>query len=175
MAPHIRPMQEADLRQVIHLERICYRQPWPAWVLRRAFRKGLSCWVAVHERRVLAYGVMAFRGYETYILNVCVHPGARGHGVGRRLLLHLLGESARRGLQRACLEVRASNRRAIRLYCSLGFFKAGLRKKYYRSSGGREHAFVMACWLPKTASGSFQFPVTDRKVLYRQSRVFRAF
>ena len=41
------------------------------------------------------------------------------------------------------IEVRESNERAIRLYETSGFVRVGLRKNYYRTAEGREHAVLM--------------------------------
>jgi ribosomal-protein-alanine N-acetyltransferase len=42
------------------------------------------------------------------------------------------------------LEVRASNQRAIQLYQMAGFNEIGLRKNYYPTAQGKEHAVIMA-------------------------------
>ncbi len=144
----IRPMREADLPQVVVLERLGQPVPWPGWVLRRAFRAGLSCWVLEMSGRVEGFAVMLCKGYTAHLLNLCVHPERRGAGLGRRLLRQLLCEAGRRGMREARLEVRASNRGAIRLYRALGFRRTGLRPRYYHGPRRREHAIVMVCTLP---------------------------
>lgn len=55
-----------------------------------------------------------------YIRHVVVAPGARGRGVGRRLLLAAGEDFRRRGLTRWCLNVKPDNAPALRLYSSVG-------------------------------------------------------
>jgi len=55
------------------------------------------------------------------IQNVGVVPEHRGLGLGRALMLKALRGFRDAGLHRVYLEVTASNRPAVHLYCSLGF------------------------------------------------------
>lgn len=68
---------------------------------------------------------------EIEILNLAVAPEARRKGVARRLVGEALAWGKSLGARRAFLEVRESNRGAIRLYESLGFVAAGRRPRYY--------------------------------------------
>lgn len=58
-------------------------------------------------------------------LGIAILDGYRGLGLGRKMLQHLLKASAGGGLTLAELRVLSINRRAIRLYASLGFKEAG--------------------------------------------------
>jgi len=60
-----------------------------------------------------------------------VGPEFQGRGLGRRLLALVLALGARRGAERALLEVRQSNWAAQRLYRSLGFHGVAVRRGYY--------------------------------------------
>jgi ribosomal protein S18 acetylase RimI-like enzyme len=55
------------------------------------------------------------------ITNVAVHPGFRGHGVGRQLMEAALDEARHRGARAVVLEVQAANAPAQQLYHELGF------------------------------------------------------
>jgi len=68
---------------------------------------------------------------EMHIHNLAVDPARQGRGLGRRLLELSLAVGARRGAQRALLEVRQSNWSAQRLYRSLGFQGVAVRRGYY--------------------------------------------
>jgi ribosomal-protein-alanine N-acetyltransferase len=68
---------------------------------------------------------------EAHITLLAVDPQFQGQGIGQWLLLQLMTASHQRGLERATLEVRASNQRAIYLYQKLGFKTAGRRRRYY--------------------------------------------
>ena len=52
---------------------------------------------------------------------ICVHPGHRGHGYGRKIVQGLMGWAATKECHSAYLQVEQSNAVAINLYGSLGF------------------------------------------------------
>jgi ribosomal-protein-alanine N-acetyltransferase len=66
-----------------------------------------------------------------HIHNLAVDPARQGRGLGRTLLALSLAVGARRGAERALLEVRQSNWAAQRLYRSLGFQGVAVRHGYY--------------------------------------------
>jgi ribosomal-protein-alanine N-acetyltransferase len=73
---------------------------------------------------------------EHEVLNLAVAPAARRRGVGRQLLEHALSAGGA-----WVLEVRESNRAAIRFYEKAGFRALARRPRYYRDSP--EAAIVM--------------------------------
>jgi ribosomal-protein-alanine N-acetyltransferase len=80
-------------------------------------------YVLVDGSEVVGYGMLRGwdEGYEIPSLGIALHPGVRGHGLGRAFM-HFLGAAAKcRGAQRVRLRVKAQNDRAIRLYESLGY------------------------------------------------------
>ena len=138
-----RPMLEADVSQVIAVERASYQFPWSEGIFRDCLRVGYLCRVVLLGDELIGYGVMSAGAGEAHILNVCVRESARCHGIGRSLLKHLLERAAAFGMSEAYLEVRPSNTAAIRLYQSLGFQQVGIRRGYYQAVGGREDAAVL--------------------------------
>jgi ribosomal-protein-alanine N-acetyltransferase len=78
---------------------------------------GLGCYWAILE--------------EAHITLLAIAPEVRRSGLGRWLLTQLLHQAQQRGLERATLEVRASNTAALKLYKNLGFRIAGRRRGYY--------------------------------------------
>jgi [ribosomal protein S18]-alanine N-acetyltransferase len=137
-----RRMTEADLPAVIDIETAAYMFPWSIGIFRDCLRVGYTCRVLVARDGIGGYGIMSMGAGEAHILNVCVRADLRGQGTGRRLLTWFLGEARSAGHGWAFLEVRPSNRPAIRLYESLGFAAVGLRRGYYQAVGGREDAIV---------------------------------
>ena len=81
---------------------------------------------------------------EVHLLNVCVMRERQGQGFGRLFVRHLIDQAARLGGRFMFLEVRPSNRKALRLYDSLGFVEVGLRKDYYPGDPVREDALVLS-------------------------------
>jgi ribosomal-protein-alanine N-acetyltransferase len=80
---------------------------------------------------------------EAHITVLGIHPDYRQQGWGQALLYGLLWVAWRRGLERATLEVRASNQAAQSLYQKFGFAVAGRRRHYYQDD--REDALIF--WL----------------------------
>ncbi|MDI5921640.1 N-acetyltransferase [Halomonas sp. LR5S13] len=73
--------------------------------------------------RLLGYGTLLFRRgtRRARLYSFCVHPDARGSGLGRRLLEALEAEALARDAEVLGLEVRADNRVALGLYQRMGF------------------------------------------------------
>ena len=78
---------------------------------------------------------------EAHITILAIDPRFQGQGLGQALLWVLLTSANRRQLERATLEVRASNSIALSLYKKFGFKEAGRRKRYYADTG--EDAVIM--------------------------------
>ena len=66
-----------------------------------------------------------------YINNFAIARRWRRRGAGRALIAWIMNEAKRFGVQRATLEVRASNAAARRLYEAAGFRVTNVRPKYY--------------------------------------------
>lgn len=72
---------------------------------------------------------------EAHITLLMVHPLYQGRSLGKFLLLGLLTQAKDFRLQRATLEVKASNVKAINLYKKFGFQYVGTRRRYYADTG----------------------------------------
>jgi [ribosomal protein S18]-alanine N-acetyltransferase len=139
----IRAMRDADVDEVIGIERASYQFPWTEGIFHDCLRVSYLCRVAVQDQRMVGYAVMSMGAGEAHILNLCVREEARRAGVGRQLIRYLLEQAEGAGMLEAFLEVRPSNAVAIRLYRSLGFGQIGTRRGYYQAVGGREDAAVL--------------------------------
>jgi ribosomal-protein-alanine N-acetyltransferase len=68
---------------------------------------------------------------ELHVLNVATRPQLRRRGIGRALMDAALAYAAEKHVRIMLLEVRRSNRPAIKLYRALGFTALGVRPRYY--------------------------------------------
>ncbi len=140
----IRKMTLNDLEQVVAIDQVSFSLPWPP----RSFQFELTdneasrCWVTDLDGRVIAVLVGWFIVDELHIATIATHPEFRGQGIGRQLLLHVLGSAKEEGAIRAFLEVRESNLIALKMYRDFGFVEDGRRVKYYKDNG--EDAILMS-------------------------------
>lgn len=131
----IREARVSDIDDLVRVEQESFRigrfSPEQfRYLITRA--KGRS-WVAVEGTTVLGFVIMlmpAGRG-SARIYNVATAKAARGRGIGRSLIERAWQWARRNGRQRLYLEVRQTNRPAIRLYERLGFVRAGALPDYY--------------------------------------------
>ncbi|MBW4935610.1 ribosomal protein S18-alanine N-acetyltransferase [Marinobacter sp. F4206] len=140
----IRSLAREDLPQVLEIERQSYSHPWAETVFQDCFRDNYRLWAAYQGDGLVGYAVVAYMFDEAHLLNLCIHPGRQGQGIGRQLLRHLLGEAVREQIWQTILEVRLSNEAAHQLYVAEGFDEIGRRPGYYPAPDGREDARVMA-------------------------------
>ena len=139
-----RPMREADLNDVLFIEREAYDFPWTREIFRDCLRVGYSCRVLESDGAVNAYGMLQIATGRSRLLNLCVRRKLHRQGLGRRLLTLLIEVARSRRTDAVLLEVRPSNAAARRLYRSLGFTEVGLSRGYYPARTGREDAVLLA-------------------------------
>ncbi|MGH8538948.1 MAG: ribosomal protein S18-alanine N-acetyltransferase [Stenotrophobium sp.] len=138
------PMQASHLPQVLEIELRAYPFPWSEGIFKDCLRSGYSAWVVMGPAgELLAYTLMSMAAGEAHVLNLCVDPLAQRQGIGRFLLRHLMTLARAAYSTMLLLEVRRSNKAALRLYESAGFARVGLRKGYYPAADGREDAIVL--------------------------------
>lgn len=139
-------MSQSDVREVAELERRTFSHPWSADLFRRELRLSHSKIVVARGGRgqaIVGYLCRWLTEDALEIQNVAVHVDWRRHSVARRLVEHVLVEAREAGVGRALLEVRRHNNLAVRLYRSMGFREAGLRRRYYADG---EDALLMERW-----------------------------
>ena len=136
-------MTEADLAEVMAIERAAEVHPWSEQHFRSELYNPIGD-VSVlvgGDGRVEAFIVTRQTMDDAEVLNVAVRQDCRRRGHAK----HLIGLAlARAAAGRCCamfLEVRRSNVAARKLYGSLGFDEVGVRKRYYEPNG--EDAIVM--------------------------------
>ncbi len=140
----ISPMRLDSVDAVMEIELRSYEFPWTEGNMRDCIKSNYYCCVYHLGDQCIGYAVMSVIAGEAQILNICIDPEMQGHGLGRKLLQHLIGEAGRRSADTVFLEVRVSNKAAFKLYDSAGFNEVGQRIGYYPAKNGREDALVLA-------------------------------
>jgi ribosomal-protein-alanine N-acetyltransferase len=132
MRYRIRRMKTGDADSVHHL--VCGIPEAAQWTTKdfvQAAQGALDAWVAENDDEIAAFLISRRVADEIEILDLAVAPGSRRQGIASRLVASALEEARNEGVQRAFLEVRASNSGAIEFYGGAGFRAIGSRKRYY--------------------------------------------
>jgi ribosomal-protein-alanine N-acetyltransferase len=135
-------MKEADLDEVMGIEKLSFPNPWTRGMFENELENPASFAFVVRglERAgVAAYIVFWVVEGEAHILNLAVNPECRQKGIAAKLLQAVLRRMEDNMVYAVFLEVRRSNKLAIRLYRNFGFKEIYDRKNYY----GDEDAIVM--------------------------------
>ena len=138
----LRSMRTEDVARVAELEKLCFRTPWSYNSLLGELSNALAHYVvAADDGVVCGYAGMWVMFDEAHMTNIAVEEAHRQNGIARRLILRLMQIALANGAERMTLEVRENNHNAQRLYASLGFAFAGIRKHYYTDTG--ENALIL--------------------------------
>jgi len=145
------PMAEADLDQVLAIERVSFVTPWTraAFCYEIEQNKVARCTAMKSAGRIVGYLCLWEIGHEIHITNLAVRPDFRRRGIARALLRHVMDGARQSGVELVFLEVRPTNLEALALYESFGFRVIGRRKGYYFDTG--EDALVMEARLDERA------------------------
>ncbi len=93
-------------------------------------------WVARRDERLVGWVTgRVFGDGRGWVEQLAVARSARGHGLGRALLLHSLAELCSHGATSLALGVQAENENAIGLYRDVGFEVDREWRVYSRSTG----------------------------------------
>lgn len=125
----------ADLDGVLAIEAASFNNPTTREWYEGELKRPEVCFIYVlrtTDQPVAGFCAFWRVAEQIHINNLAIRPELRGQGLGSRLLQAVIAEAARLGASHATLEVRRSNRPAIRLYARAGFSQAGVRPNYYK-------------------------------------------
>ncbi len=152
----IKSLTAENLSAVLELDIACFGGLWTLEGYQRELDSPnsdlMGLFSAVSPLQLLGMGCFWSILEEAHITMLGVHPQYHHQGLGQALLYSLLKAACERGLERATLEVRASNSAAISLYQKFGFKTAGRRRHYYKDNG--EDALIL--WLGDLQQPQFQ-------------------
>lgn len=151
MRVRVRPFREEDLEEVIRIERLSFKDPWPWTFFSYMWRKAPDLFlVAEEEGAVLGYVIGELREVMLsglphrlkmgHIVNIAVSPERRRRGIGSMLMEEIERRFLERRAERSTLEVRESNIQARSFYKHLGYEETGRVRAYYLD----EDAIIMA-------------------------------
>ena len=145
----INPAESCHLDQILDIEQEAFSAPWTrvmfdAEIGGNPFSR-LFVATPIDEQGQQE-GIVGYVCYwivfeELRVLNLAVKPTWRRQGVARRFVQFALHDSGSQHVERALLEVRASNTAAQSLYDGFGFREYGSRVGYYTNP--EEDAMLM--------------------------------
>ena len=138
----IRRMRLSDLKDVTRIEGMSFPKPWSL----NAFISQLSnefsvCLVVEDDDLLIGYLVATQYVGVWHLLDLAILDTYRRQSIASKLLNHFFNMTGRQLHRGYTLEVRKSNRGAIKMYESFGFICSGIRKGYYSDNG--EDALIM--------------------------------
>ncbi len=142
--PRLATMREADLDEVLAIERTVYSHPWTRGNFADSLRSGYACRTWRAERALVGYFVLMAAAGEAHLLNLSIAAAWQRRGHGTALLAEAMRIGRDMGARNIFLEVRPSNLPGQALYERHGFRKIAQRRNYYPASNGREDALVLS-------------------------------
>lgn len=129
----IRPLRPEDIEAVVAIETEAFSTPWKPETFAGLIDREAVELIVMEDaaEEVIGYAVLWCILDQGELANLALATSRRGQGLGALLLRHVMHTAKDRGVERLFLEVRASNQRAIDLYCGFGFTDVGLRRGYY--------------------------------------------
>ncbi|MBR5190713.1 MAG: ribosomal protein S18-alanine N-acetyltransferase [Clostridia bacterium] len=139
-------MTESDIKEIAQLEKECFSEPWSEDSLKDELTNETARFYVLRDNeKLLGYIGSNNICNEVYITNVAVNGACRGKGYGKKIVNHLLKQSEFEKALFVTLEVRESNKNAIKLYEKCGFKKIGERKNFY--SKPTENALIYTYYI----------------------------
>lgn len=145
----LKPLSSNQLEQAVALDQLCFGGLWTLEGYQREIANPNSTLLILtipnaesfDQEQIIGLGCYWAILEEAHITMLAVHPDFQGQGLGKLLIYHLLESAYQRQLERATLEVKATNEVALGLYTKFGFKIAGRRKGYYQDTG--EDALIL--------------------------------
>ncbi|MGD2125169.1 MAG: ribosomal protein S18-alanine N-acetyltransferase [Desulfobacteraceae bacterium] len=138
--------QDTYLDGIAEIENLSFPSPWSPNAFIQEIRNPFSrLWALLVDKALVGYICFWMLESEIQLINIAIHPKARGRGFGGRLLTKMIESDVSKDMHSIWLEVRVSNLTAQKLYESLGFEEVGRRPRYYKDTN--EDAIVMSLFL----------------------------
>ena len=137
---YFRPMIYKDISPVYKIECLLFNDPWPKKSFKTEIRQNSISYPFIVEENseILGYIICWYYLEELHIGNIAVIPDQQRQGIGKFMLEKVLEYFS--DYNKAFLEVRESNKKAINLYMTFGFEAIYRREAYYPNG---EDALVM--------------------------------
>lgn len=145
-----RPLGATDAALVAALHAACVAESWSATAV-ATLLEGPGVWglllyaAPAEEPEPIGFCLARSAADEAEILMLCVLPGQRRRGLGRRLLQAAMLRAHAQGAARLFLEVAEDNTAGRALYDAAGFATVGRRPGYYQRASKASIAAAVMC------------------------------
>ncbi len=136
---HISDITVRDLPEVIRIEENCFSDPWRRQQFLDVIWNGFIFWKLTDETMIGGYLVAIPYKDSIHIANIVIVPSLRRQGFARKFLRELHNLATHHKKHYITLEVRCSNKSAIALYESEGYYQFSVKQGYY---DGNEDALL---------------------------------
>lgn len=137
----IRPMLVSDLDTIKDTLENDFDDFWNYNVFKSELENPNSeYFVALQDNEIVGFAGIWISVDDIHITNIVTKKSYRNHGIGTKLLEHLIEISKEKKLSALTLEVNENNEPALKLYENHHFQKIGQRKNYYNQN---ENAIIM--------------------------------
>lgn len=137
----IRPMLISDLDNIKDILIQDFDDFWNYNVFKSELENPNSeYFIALENDTIVGFAGIWISVDDIHITNIVTKKSCRNHGIGTKLLEHLILISKEKNLSSLTLEVNEKNEYAIKLYENHHFQKIGQRKNYYNQN---ENAIIM--------------------------------
>ena len=139
---NIRKIREKDLERIYQIENISFKTPYSRRILRFFIKNTYCISILIEKGNIIvgyAMGILKY-GVRGHLISIAIDPDYRKMKYGKILLERLLDMFKDNDKKIIHLEVRKTNKVALKLYQNFGFRIIGEKENYY-SIG--EDAFIM--------------------------------
>ena len=139
---HIRWMIRRDMPEVLAIEHASFEYPWCEEEFLRVLRQR-NCigMVAEYGERIVGFMIYELHRNKIHVLDFATLPEFRRRGVGRQMILKLVGKLSSQRRNRIALYVRETNLAAQLFYRVNGFRAAEVIREHFLDTG--EDAYLM--------------------------------
>lgn len=136
----VRPLEQADLKDVFRIEESCFPSAWTPAQFRRVLAAGNVRGFAVEaDGQTRGFYLVESEPSYVRVLNLAVDPAIRRRGVAMFILGEIEAFAAAEGRRRVELEVRERNLAAQLLYRKAGYRAVEILRRHY----GEEDGYLM--------------------------------
>jgi ribosomal-protein-alanine N-acetyltransferase len=113
-----------DLPKLVEIAAQAMPFSWPLKVFQDCFAADYVGWVLQEDKKIVGFIIIFVQSEFCEIINIAILPSYQHRGLGRQLMAAVQQYCESMQIAKLTLEVRKSNRQAIKFYRQLGFSEA---------------------------------------------------